>query len=302
MRIQLKKVGSLVWESLARTSETKFGKTLWTLFSGNVGGFIMYVNTSDFEWSISHPVIWSGLILLILIFAYFFLTFSKNFLSYWHSVFKDSKYGDAIILLKESFAKIHLYRKTPEFDDEDFMEAVLRLCNNLKIIFDSITGSKCSVSIKVPVNEREVQSYTRLQNLARDTEHSNRDTEDYKNAIHTVSGNTPFSFCANRVAEKKNKKYYIHDNINSDEQYDSTSRPLYRNGVLPYESELVHPIYPAHQADGVDVKCLGFICIDTEKAKAFDKKYCTAIIEGVADGIYDIIEQFNNTQNEQQTN
>lgn len=61
---------------------------------------------------------------------------------------------------------------------------------------------------------------------------------------------------------------------------------------LPYKSEIVVPIIPSY-AKQYDI--IGFLCVDCEHSNKFDPIYDPALIEGVADGIYDIL--FNRTLN-----
>ena len=58
---------------------------------------------------------------------------------------------------------------------------------------------------------------------------------------------------------------------------------------LPYYSEIVVPIIPLENKNQDKYKILGFICVDSNKINCFTEKYDTAILLGVADGIYDII-------------
>lgn len=212
---------------------------------------------------------------------------------------KESIYGDAIILLKDSFAYAHLYRKTAGHQDEEFMRAMIKFCENLKKIFDKKTRSKCSVSIKVPIKTNIVVEGTSLENLCRDPEnHRTRDTVVYSKTNHTIIGNTAFQKSLNNVLKNNSKKYYINNSISKlGDNYDNTSRDCYADGKLPYDSELVYPIVPIFNLDEQNIECCGFLCIDCVHPNSFDEYYDVAIIQGVADGIYDLISQRNITKN-----
>ena len=64
---------------------------------------------------------------------------------------------------------------------------------------------------------------------------------------------------------------------------------MYKDGVLPYKSELIYPILPVHRVSEQDYNIWGFICVDCDVANGFDNKYDKAIVEVVADGVHDIM-------------
>jgi hypothetical protein len=268
-------------------ASSSFGLVVFTTF-------IVPILTTKYKIDIV-DVLKYTLILISIIFLFrFAIIFIKETLKHFHELYKESVYGDTIILLKDSFSLAHYYRKTPDFDDKDFMLAMMNFCNNLKDSFDGITRSKCSVSIKVPVSGDIVKEGTELKNLTRNTEHSDiRDTPSYSQTSHTILGNSAFSNCLENVLKKSTKKYYINNNINDENNYRNTSKTCYPDGVLPYSSELVFPIVRAIQKDTDNYNCHGFICIDSDIKNAFDEKYDPSIVEGVADGIYDLIKQLN---------
>ncbi|MBL7693161.1 MAG: hypothetical protein JNM41_16325, partial [Flavipsychrobacter sp.] len=161
--------------------------------------------------------------------------------------------------------------------------------DNLKIIFDKTTKTKCSVSIKVP-QSGTVNANDTVENLCRDTDHSTRDTDTYKSINHTIIGNSGFTFILHQVqARDEDNFHYINTNISQTSNYQNTSKQAYSNGKLPYESELIYPIVPIHRTCNDDYRIWGFICIDCDKPYQFRVKYEKAIVEGVADGLHDIM-------------
>lgn len=217
-----------------------------------------------------------------------------NSFKYLHKVYKESVYGDAIIRLKQSFGKVHYYRKTPGYQDQEFMASAIDFCNGLKEIFDKITKSNCSVSIKVPT-QSHVDERTILKNLCRDsTNYRIRNTTEYNQASHSILGNTCFTKTLNNVIKGSEKRYYINNDIPNSKDYENTSKGCFSDSEeLPYKSELVHAIVPLYTSDSNNMLCHGFVCIDSDKVNVFDDKYSIAIVEGVADGIYDIINERN---------
>lgn len=297
MNFNYKEINNIIKRSFLGAFQWKLWKWLLT---GSIGAVISLLTIGEkfFHLETKKSIIYACVAILILFILRFSLIFIKECLKYFHEVYTNSIYGDAIIILKESFATAHYYRKTPGHNDQEFMKSMITFCNNLKEIYDKITKSDCSVSIKVPLKDNSINEHSILMNLTRDVEHNTRDTSQYNEIKHTIIGNTAFSYCINKVIKNSKNKAYINNNINETLNYENTSKECYKNEVLPYNSELVYPIVPAINVDNKLFYCHGFICIDSDKKNAFDSPYVVGIIEGVADGIYDIISERNsiNTQ------
>ena len=288
-------------QSFLKAFEWNIGK--WISTGGGFGlitSLILPFGQEEWKWNYTTAIKYGLIALLTLYLIRFIALFIKESLKYFHSVYKESTYGNAIILLRDSFAEAHYYRKTPDFQDKEFMSSMMIFCNNLKMCFDSITKSSCSVSIKVPILDKKVGEHTILKNLTRDQKNINRDTKQYQEIEHTILGNSAFSSCLDNVLKDRPKKYYINNDVNNENNYRNTSKECYKDGILPYNSELVFPIIPLKKSDKDNFDCHGFICIDSDKKNAFDEKYSPAIVSGVADGIYDIIFQSNSESNGKQ--
>ena len=297
MKINYKELYKVFSTSAIEAIKWSFLKWLGTTAVAITVGLIIPVGKEVFEWN-SLTVLYTIITILgSLYLLRFLLIATKETIKFFHLAYKESVYGDTIILLKDSFAEAHYYRKTPDFNDEEFMKSMMIFCNNLKKCFDNITKSECSVSIKVPVKSTKVDSSSVLKNLTRDVSNSKRDTKTYINTEHTIIGNSAFSYCLDNVLKNKKEKFYINDDINNENNYRNTSKESYDDGILPYNSELIYPIIPIKGTEKDNFDCHGFICIDSNKKKSFDRKYDPAIVSGVADGIYDIIVQLNEEKN-----
>jgi len=289
-----------------------FKRSIISLFNWNIGkslttgaGFgiitslLIPFGQNEWRWEFTTAIKYGVLALVVLYVIRFIAIFIKEALKYFHSIYKESAYGDAIILLKDSFAETHHIRKSPDFQDKEFMSSMMIFCNNLKISFDGITKSNCSVSIKVPIKDSKVEEHSTLKNLTRDSQNSQRDTSKYQETEHTILGNSAFSNCLDNVLKDRPNKYYLNNDVNNENNYRNTSKDCYKDGILPYNSELVFPIVPLKKTEKDNFDCHGFLCIDSDKANIFDEKYAPAIVSGVADGIYDLIFQSNSESNEQ---
>lgn len=298
MSINISEILKILFNSFKQASKWKFWKWLITGGSGGLFGSMLF-GKNFLDFSIKDSIIYAFGAICLLFAIKFCLSICINFLKYLHYVYKNSVYGDAIILLKDSFSQTHYYRKTLEYNnleynDLEFMTAILSFCENLRLIFNKTTIGDCSVSIKVPLEDKVVDEKTVFLNLARDKVHQSRDTKNYDNIKHTLLGNTAFSTVFNNVITNSKTKFYVNNKVNETENYLNTSKCLYENEILPYNSELVFPIIPIKNPNNTNFDCLGFICIDSTKKDVFsDNRYNVPILEGVADGIFDLISERN---------
>jgi hypothetical protein len=304
MKLNFEKIFEILIYSLKQGFLWKWWKFLLTGSIGSLLGVLQF-GKNFFQWELNRSIIFAVASIVAIYLFRVFLVFIVQSLKYFHEVYRNSNYGEAILLMKDSFATFHLYRKTPGHQDEAFMASMVLLCNNLKLAYDKITNSECSVSIKVPLSDSKIDEKAILSNLTRDTPHSkkdtslNRDTDKYCKTKHTLIGNTAFSHSFNKVIKNQKEKHYINNNVNNCENYENTSKECHENGILPYNSELVYPIVPLVGTDSTNFDCHGFICIDSNKENAFKTIYDIGIVAGVADGIYDIMADRNNFKNQQ---
>ncbi len=161
----------------------------------------------------------------------------------------------------------------------DNTTALITLCDNLKIIFDKLTNSSCSVSVKVIVADLELNPHPtkaeiinfEVVNLVRDRHHSGRDTEEYKNTQHIIRDNTAFNTIISLL--DKNKKFYLNNKVDLKNGYITSSPSQTQEDEepeLPYKSELVFPIIKKGMDNTTDIK--GFLCIDSDKQDSFSTK------------------------------
>jgi hypothetical protein len=278
---------------ILKTLKDTFSGKLWKWLLGSAGSlFGILLFGKNFLNQPLEISLYIGIgILLGLLILRIILFFIINVIQLLHFHYRESIYGDAIILLRDSFSKVHSLRKCEEIGDNEFTETMVVFCNNLKNIFEKKTKSKCSVSIKVPT-KGSINEQSSVRNLCRDSiATKTRDTDLYRKVNHTIIGNTPYQKIVNNILKgNKEKLHYLNNDINANGDYENTSREAYENGILPYSSELVYPLLPFtwdRKTNNYD--CIGFICVDCETKNSFDDKYDVGIISGVADGIYDII-------------
>jgi hypothetical protein len=248
----------------------------------------------------------------VLLSAFLFRFFYFLVISSWKHLLlqkRETIYGDTIILLKDAFSKVHVTRNlSPNIPDDAFINTMRFLCDKLKEIFDNKTKSNCSVCIKVlkPDGSEETnQNYGYVvTTLCRDNEASKRDQNPkYSSIKHRVFANTCFNtILSNFYANKKTELFFFQNSLPKLENYMNTSFEAYgelskevktekgrrTNWTLPYKSEIVVPIIPNLFENNTELKLIGFICIDCKDENLFEEKYDIPIIQGVAEGIYDL--------------
>lgn len=295
--MNLNSIARILKESFFATIRGKFWKWLFGgSFSACAAVFLFLYKYFDKEILVS--IQWAGGVVGALFFVRFVIHGIRFSIKHLQEVYKESIYGEAIILLKDSFGKVHRYRKSPGYQDKEFMELMVDICNNLRKIFEKITHASCGISIMVPI-KGHVDGNTTLMNLCRDQNtYKSRETDEFKSREHTILGNTSFSRTLNSVLNGSKKRFYFNNNVLESENYKNTCEGCYGEG-LPYKSELVHAIIPFLSIDDQEYHCLGFLCVDCENENAFkETKYAVGIVEGVADGLYDIITERNQNKDE----
>jgi hypothetical protein len=283
-------IWKIFWKSIQEACRGKIWK--WLIGSVSALAFVLTFGKNYLNARIEISIL-IGIGILAFLFIFRLVSrLSINAIKHLHDKYREAVYGDAIILLKDAFAKVHALRKREVFDDKEFMAAMITFCDTLKTIFDKKTSANCGVSIKVATSG-SVSAQASVHNLCRDTKSRSRDTDAYKNINHTILGNTPYTKILNSVTKGKKQFYYINNDISSNGDYENTSLDAYES-CLPYSSELVVALIPAENESSTNYEVLGFLCIDCDKKNKFDNRYDVAIVEGVADGIYDLIVARNN--------
>ncbi len=184
-----------------------------------------------------------------------------------------------IVQLKKVINETNILIDSSTQDTRIINKILISVCDNIKLIFDKLTNSNCSVSIKVisaDLEQNHLLSKEQIVNcevvnIVRDRFHTERDTDDYKNAKHIIRDNTAFNSIISKLGKVKN--FYRNNHVDLNNGYITTS-PLQEydedTPKLPYKSELVYPIVKIIEGDTSDIK--GFLCIDSDKFDSFNTK------------------------------
>lgn len=212
-------------------------------------------------------------------------------------------YGEVILLLKDSFNFIHKTRRDNNIISKDLVSVLISTCNKLKHIFEKRFKYNYSVSIKViEINNNNITDESNLITLCSD-ESSYYSRRNNKLTKHIIKENTSFSEIFNNI-EIPSKSFFISNNLPVLKLYKNSNFTDYgilpeqcssdedrkKYWPLPFKSEVVVPISTHLYSDNSSKKELyGFLCIDCDEENAFHKKYDVGMIQGVADGLSDIL-------------
>lgn len=286
---------------------SKFGEEFKSTFSAssvfkNVAPYLAFLTFATLifrqilGFSFLKSLVFATIILIILFAVLTSFSLLKSYLRL-RLVGRKSNYGDIIISLKDFFSKINLLRKLDTIRPELLKPALEDVCNDLQKNFNTKTNSTCCVSIKMfsqIAGGGDVDLNSAVYNLCRnESSIQQRDSDIYGNIDHTIYGNTPYLKITNDLLNHGvEAPYYINSNIPKaikNNAYLNTSQGAYPNGVLPYKSEIVIPILPIHNPNDQKPDLIGFICVDSNKTNSFNETYDLPMLQGFADGVYDVI-------------
>ena len=223
----------------------------------------------------------------------------------YESILATSKMNtDPIELTKYLHNCLYEINKAKEKNNhEDRCMHLQMFCNKSKKLFDKISNSHCCVSIKVALKEQRTETVRDLanlpvRNLMHDDTHKDRHSDEYNKVEHIVSENTAFISSINRLNDKM--PAFIGKNLRSDDNYQTSSAKcsqedgLAYNKELPYDSELVYPIFEwSTNGSKKEIEFRGFLCIDCEAAVGFDKSGIEVNYAKIlSDGLFALIPEF----------
>jgi hypothetical protein len=214
-------------------------------------------------------------------------------------------FGDVLIDMKQIFSGIYLLRRKPQFSEQEVIDMLRVICNVVKQRLETRgKGYVYSVSIKVLANRFDkLSTNARLETLIRDDASNNR-RKKHESVEHHIRTNTCFLEIFNNLKGKKDKLYYLNQDLVSDITYRNSSHEAYagwsdkfnktqrkKEWPLPYRSELVLAIYPGVRSSSEEnLPMLGYLCIDCSLENKFHPEYDVECFQGLAEGIYPIME------------
>lgn len=189
-------------------------------------------------------------------------------------------------------------------------EELKHTCTHISHSFSSIKGHHVGVCIKLMAkadNSDDVEVIT----LCRDVKSEKKRPVHRDNApkvSHRILNNTDFKFINEHIKERG--CCYINNGIPFASNYQNTSLKgdelIYNDNLLvcwfakfflwplSYKSTLVLPIVPLNVNERDVCKLRGFLCVDSDHLRAFNKNADFEIMQGVSDALYNKIDELYN--------
>lgn len=270
------------------------GSTLLPLLSlPNI--YKYYDSSAEIPW-------WVRIVAPICVFSFiYFCYLIRGLWRILHNYYVDSVYVFAIDKRRELSLKTNLFL-CGDAADEESAEYLQSFCNTVKEVFDKLTKTNVAVSIKIVLPAKDTvkidQQFrnAQVENISRDERSKSRNTDDYKKQLHTFMGNTAYLCIVNNISRNKESKfYYVNNNIAESEDYQNSSIDVYDDKQLPYNSELVCPIYLCKKDKEIDYGILGFICIDSPQTNTFKEKLGCEVkyLQSLAADLYTVFTKIN---------
>jgi hypothetical protein len=220
------------------------------------------------------------------------------------------RYGLVLPYLNQGFTHIHDATRENPANSDHLLEACRNLCGNVATAFSVLTGSPCSVCIKV-LAEEQFEERTRLRVVTMCRDNQSSDMRDYPQATpvkHWLDENSDFSRILQHISTPRGR-FFISNRLPFYPGYRNTSfanyggdpggdipgfRGLYRlwRWPLPYKSVVESPICPGISSKRSPDNLVGFLRVDSPRMFVFKEKFDTEILMGVADGIFTAVEKY----------
>jgi len=264
-------------------------------FFALLSGFLLLGQFSDKYWGKINDA--SQVSVLIIGFMFFWYFISSLYMkAKWG---RERKYAQTIDLLGSGFSELHKLNRVKDYDYQKAITACDKLLSSLATAITMVSGTTCCATIKILVtNETESSDPDnfKLSTLTFSRSSLQRKTED-KKVNHWIHQNTDFLEILKNIDKRKGISFF-RNWLPFSFGYQNTSFQIYGTPSenvflryfrwpLPYKSTIVVPICPC---DSQNTKNLvGFLCVDSGKLGAFRKNYDVQLIQGVADGLYNVI-------------
>ncbi len=218
----------------------------------------------------------------------------------WKKFFPFGSYNrrkKLAIYVKAFLSMIDLHSDINEFHSfvnpspEKTINLWILICTKLKNIYDSITNSSTSVSIKIIIRGKSSLD-SKIITLVRDNKTNYEGKTNYSTITHKITNNTNFFTILEAFLNGKTEDiYYFSNNIATEKNYSSSYSQYYttkdeKTWALPYKSEIVVPITPLKKAQNRDVIMMGFLCLECESTDNFNETLDVKILQSIADFLY----------------
>lgn len=218
-----------------------------------------------------------------------------------------ASYADAFENINIAYTHMYELSRGENVTPQEIKAQLKIACTHVSNSLSAIKGKHVSVCIKLISKEGNGPDNAETFTLCRDEKSSvKRFVDKDKNKIHRISENCDFNYIYEHLNE--GNCFYINNCIPFTYDYTNTRLKDYPQWPprtiwgfsdilrycywpLDYKSTLVLPIVPLDVNKRSKDKVRGFLCIDTGELYTFNKSSDLEILKGLADGLYDKIDQ-----------
>lgn len=241
-------------------------------------------------------------------FALYFLVVVLIYQIIWG---RKVRYAEVLPHINLGFSYLHEEIRSDHPDLEKIATTCERICTQLTHAFSIISGTPCSISIKVLSQKKDIgKDNTKIKVLTLARDQQSASFRGYPSHVdHWLDENTDFRILLEMISTPRGR-YFFCNQLPFRKNYQNTSIaqyggepkawniPGWKHFVrhwrwpLPYKSTIVVPICPALSNKRVQKNLIGYLCVDSPKLGAFKKQYDVDLMEGVADGLYNLVSSY----------
>jgi hypothetical protein len=276
--------------------------TTLALFIGPPASAFGIYGALEKYWKLGSPDAKVGLIILGVFSGFFLICSIVQEFRYS----RKTRYAESLPLIGMVYERC-IEGASPQIGSEkEIRQCTQLICNYLASALSIITGTRCSVCIKVldssPAQIVDGSSRISVSTLCRDEASRERGKGDFKGEVHWLDQNSDFLDMFETI-NKPNGGTYFANNLPSRYDYRNTSfntyggkpkdisvpivRTVVRNltWTLPYKSTIGSVIYPMEPSATVD-RLVGFLCVDSNSRRSFSKRYDVGLVRAVSGALH----------------
>lgn len=222
---------------------------------------------------------------------------------------RKKRYPEVFKILNAAFAPLNELTRTDKTNAKQIIALFKQCCDKIAEAFTKLTGTNCSVAIKVTRGDFKTQGYDiAIDTFVRDGNSMYaRSNTPYQSPM-TLEENSDFKLIYQNIKNgNKSERHFFSNDLIKDvlkgyknsrlgtHFYDFVKNCKKGNGYssvkefwpLSYRSTIVVGIYPL--VPDKDYEIMGFLCIDSPKKDVFFE-YDQEILYGIADTMFNYIE------------
>lgn len=219
---------------------------------------------------------------------------------------RKTRYAESQHLIHRVFEQCQEGASKRINSETEINQSLQLICNQISTAYSIITGTRCSVCIKVldgnPSEIIDGNSKISVSTLCRDDTSKERGKNDPEESVNWLDHNSDFLEMFETINKPRGGTYFVNNLIGkydyrntSFESYGGKPKevpiPLIRYVIrnltwnLPYKSTIGAVIYPVEPTPQLD-RLIGFLCIDSGSRGAFNKRYDLELLRAFSSALH----------------